>query len=126
MFGGIFSSGELENLLMNIHLRRLKKNFHRSVQHPVACVIEVTINTVYATLLYIILYWKMFFYCDMFRFSRPSSSNIYIYIYMSLRKLLYLQRIRCFGSNYLVGIIIFVKSYVYYIYIKRVLRRRYL
>jgi hypothetical protein len=40
---------------------------------------QVTINTVNATL-YIILYWKMLFYCDMFQFSfEPSSGNIHSY-----------------------------------------------
>jgi hypothetical protein len=33
------------------------KTFHMSVLHSVACAIEVTINTVYATLLCTILYW---------------------------------------------------------------------
>jgi hypothetical protein len=37
-------------------------NIHTNVQHPVASVIKVTINTVNATLLCIIFHWTAFFY----------------------------------------------------------------
>jgi hypothetical protein len=62
---------------------------HTSVQHPVACVMEVTTNTVNATLF---IYY-------------PLLEDVLLLRHVSdigrLWKLLYLQRIRCFGSNYL-------------------------
>jgi hypothetical protein len=51
--------------------------FHTSVQNPVACIIEVTINTVNATFFVLSFYWTTLFHCDMFRFSfEPSSGNM--------------------------------------------------
>jgi hypothetical protein len=69
-------------------------DFRRSVQHPVACVNTVTINTVYATVFILHpLLEDVLFYCDTFQFSfEPSSGNML----MISRTLSYPQRIRCF------------------------------
>jgi hypothetical protein len=54
------------------------RDFHTSVQHPVACVNEVTTNTVNATLFVSSFTGQCFFYCGMFRFSfQTSSGNIH-------------------------------------------------
>jgi hypothetical protein len=61
---------------------------HKSVQHPVAYVIEVTINTVYATLFINPLLEDVPFIATCFGSVEPSSGSIC----MILRKLLYLQQ----------------------------------
>jgi hypothetical protein len=69
------------------------RNFHTSVQHPVACAIEVTINTAYATLfVYYPLLEDVLFIATCFGSVGPSSGSIHTI----LRTLLYLQRIRWF------------------------------
>jgi hypothetical protein len=65
--------------------------FLTSVQLPVACVIEVTINTVYATLfIYYPLLEDFLFIATCFGSVEPSAGNIH----MILPKLLYLQQNR--------------------------------
>jgi hypothetical protein len=83
-----------------------------SVQHPVACVTEVCIGTVNATLLIYYLLWKMLYIVTCFSLIfEPSSGNI-------LYKLLHLQWIRCFLGliaclylRYLVGFILFILTF---------------
>jgi hypothetical protein len=70
-------------------------HFHTSIQHPVACVIEFAINTVYATLIiYYPLLEYVLFTATCLGSVEPSSGNILVH--MILRKLLYLQGICCF------------------------------
>jgi hypothetical protein len=70
-------------------------NFHMSVQHPVAFVIEVAINTVYSTLfIYYPLLEDVLFIAAYFGSVELFSVNVH----MTLRKLLYLQCIRCVFS----------------------------
>jgi hypothetical protein len=52
--------------------------FHTSVQHPVACTIEVTINTVYATLFVCFpLLEDVLFIAACFSSVEPSLGNVY-------------------------------------------------
>jgi hypothetical protein len=70
---------------------------HTSVQHLVACAIEVTINTVYATLfIYYPLLEDVLFIVTCLASFEPSSGNVH----MILRKLLYNVSFDL-GSNYL-------------------------
>jgi hypothetical protein len=87
----------------------LNHNFHVSVPHPVACAIEVTINTVYATyFIYYPLLEDVLFMATCLGSIERSSGNIH----MISRKLLYLQQIRCF-----LGLI----NYLYYTLFCRIL-----
>jgi hypothetical protein len=62
---------------------KFHSNFHTRVQYPVACAIEVTINTVYSTLLmYYPLLVDAFFIVTCFDSIEPSSGNIILVKHM--------------------------------------------
>jgi hypothetical protein len=71
---------------------------HMSVQHLVACVIWGTINAVNATLF---IYFSLLEDVILLRHVSVHFRTIFRLHRIFLRKLLYLQRIRCFASNYL-------------------------